>query len=258
MALFIFDAAQAHTIHLILEWLAIAVGVQIYRRQKRLSALQSPTTESGQILADGNFAIVLGCILGAAIGNKLVFWIEVPHLWSSVNHNINTLLSGQSIVGGLLGGLLGVEIAKKITHQTQSTGDLFILPLIVATIIGRIGCFLAGLNDGTFGNPTQLPWGIDFGDGITRHPTQLYDMLFVLIWGGLIISLKMKLRHKAGLSFKLYLSGYLCWRLVIDSIKPVPYEYFYHLSGIQVVCVAALIIYIPLTIAQLISQDSLT
>ena len=44
--------------------------------------------------------------------------------------------------------------------------------------IGRIGCFLAG--DGTYGTPTDLPWGMAFPDGVVPvtvpvHPAQLYE-----------------------------------------------------------------------------------
>jgi phosphatidylglycerol---prolipoprotein diacylglyceryl transferase len=234
----------AHLTHFFSEWTAIAIGVQLYRLQRKRQQ------QSG-ILASGQYAIVIGCILGAAIGNKLVFWIEFPHLWSQFASNIAAWASGQSIVGGLLGGLLGVELAKKLTDQTASTGDNFVLPLMVGTVVGRIGCFLAGLNDGTFGNTTTLPWGVDFGDGIARHPTQIYDMLFVLIWGGVLLWNKAHWSDKPGLLFKLYLAGYLMWRLLVDAIKPLPYDYGWGLSGIQVVCIVALICYVPLLLRQL-------
>ncbi|MGZ3254067.1 MAG: prolipoprotein diacylglyceryl transferase [Burkholderiaceae bacterium] len=244
MKTIVFSSTTAHLIHLFFEWCAIAVGVQVYRVQRRHNG------QSG-ILAPGQYAVIIGCILGAAIGNKLVFWLEFPHLWQSASHDINIWMSGQSIVGGLLGGLIGVEIAKKLTCFTQSTGDNFVLPLMVGTVLGRIGCFLAGLHDGTYGNPTQLPWGVDFGDGITRHPTQLYDMIFVLVCGGGLLLLKNHWKEKPGLLFKFYLSGYLLWRLLVDGIKPVPYDYGAGLSGIQITCLFALLFYSPFVMKQL-------
>jgi phosphatidylglycerol---prolipoprotein diacylglyceryl transferase len=245
----------AQTVHLLLEWVAIAVGVQLYQWQKKIAAQSSLGKQDPAILAESNFSIVLGCILGAALGNKLVFWLEFPHLWNALHHDFTAWMSGQSIVGGLLGGLLGVELAKKIKHQKSSTGDQFVLPLIVSTLIGRVGCFLAGLNDGTFGNPTALPWGVDFGDGISRHPTQIYDMVFVLLWGGLLLLRKNYFAKNSGLMFKAYLAGYLSWRFIIDAYKPIPYEYFYHLSGIQVVCIVALILYLPFLFKQIYTRS---
>jgi prolipoprotein diacylglyceryltransferase len=49
------------------------------------------------------------------------------------------------------------------------------LPLAIGIAVGRLGCFFAGLDDFTYGTPTTLPWGHDFGDGIARHPVQLYE-----------------------------------------------------------------------------------
>jgi phosphatidylglycerol:prolipoprotein diacylglycerol transferase len=229
-----FNATTAHAIHFFFEWLAIFVGVQVYRVIKRRKGIAQIT--------DGSAFYV--------IGNKLLYIIECPQFWATQGWLM--LVQGQSIVGGLLGGLLGVELAKKITHQTQSTGDDFILPLIVGTIVGRIGCFLAGLHDGTFGNVTTLPWGIDFGDGVYRHPTQIYDMLAVSVIGLLLWLNRAKLAPSSGLSFKIYLTSYLFWRFVVDGFKPVPYAYAYAFgwSGIQWVCLLALCIYLPFLIKQ--------
>jgi phosphatidylglycerol:prolipoprotein diacylglycerol transferase len=239
----VLSVTAAHVTHLFFEWLAIAVGVQVYRWQRARSGRAG-------MLQGGHYGVLIGCILGAAIGNKLVFWLEFPHLWVSSWQDMGVWASGQSIVGGLLGGLIGVEATKKWQGITESTGDYFVLPLIAGTAIGRIGCFLAGLHDGTFGNPTGLPWGVDFGDAIPRHPTQLYDILFVLLFGAALLSMKDRWREKPGLLFKLYLSGYLVWRLVIDGIKPIPFDYGWGLSGIQVVCMLALLCYVPFVVKQ--------
>jgi len=234
----------AQTTHLVFEWLALATGMQLYRWQRRRA-------HQPALLQPGSFAVVVGCILGAAIGNKFVFWIEMPHLWQSAAPDWHLIASGQSIVGGLLGGLLGVEIAKKLTGIHRSTGDQFILPLVAGTVIGRIGCFLAGLHDGTYGTPTGLPWGVDFGDGIDRHPTQVYDMLFALGMGALLWHWRGPLARCQGLAFKLYLASYLTWRLVVDAIKPVPYAYAFGWSGIQLVCALALVCYLPFVLRQI-------
>ncbi len=231
-----FSPQTALQIHFVFEWLAILTGVQIYRWLKRCKG-QKTITEGH------SFTIIIGCIIGAGIGNKLLFVFEYPQLWAE--QGLYALTQGQSIVGGLLGGLIGVEIAKKYCGVRHSTGDDFILPLIVGTIIGRIGCFLAGLHDSTFGIATSLPWGIDFGDKINRHPTQIYDILAVISLGISLWLGRTSLRPVAGLSFKLYLSGYLIWRLIIDELKPVPYAYWLGLSGIQWVCIFALLVYLP-------------
>ena len=222
------DPATAGVVHYFFEWAALAAGAFAFRRIRRSS--------SGGMLSSGNFPLVIGCILGAGIGNKLVFWLEYPHLWELFKDKPLSWAMGQSIVGGLLGGWIGVELAKKLARISTRSGDDFILPILTGIVVGRIGCFLAGLNDGTYGLPTTLPWGIDFGDGVSRHPTQLYE------WGLALAAMltyprwRLAFAHEAGLAFRAFMAGYLLWRLLIDALKPVPFAYPLGLSGIQWVC----------------------
>jgi len=120
----------------------------------------------------------------------------------------------------------------------------------VGLIIGRVGCFLAGLEDDTYGIPTDLPWGVDLGDGVRRHPTQLYDIGFALGALFLLRRHRPQLAGEPGLQFKLMLAGYLLWRFFIDFLRPVPYAFPLGLSGIQVVCAVALALYVPLLVRQ--------
>lgn len=233
------DAETAHTAHFIIEWLAILIGVQLYRRARAKKG--KPLTQHAH-----HFSVVIGCIAGAAIGNKLVFLAEAPHAW--LTHGWRALLMGQSIVGGLVGGLIGVEITKALVGIKTSTGDDFVVPIMVGTAIGRIGCYLAGLHDGTYGLPTHTPWGVDLGDGVLRHPAPLYELIFVLLLGAVVICIKKMRPCVDGLSFKLYLSGYLLWRFMIEPIKPTHHLYAGLLSGIQLVCLLALICYLPFVI----------
>ncbi len=228
----IFPLPYALQIHATLEMAALTCGVAWYRRLRRQSG-------AGSILNGSEFAVAIGCIFGAALGNKLVFWIEMPHLLATYWGTPAVWLGGQSMVGGLLGGLLGVELAKKITGITRSTGDNFVFPVLLGLMIGRLGCFLAGLADGTFGVPTDLPWGIDFGDGIPRHPTQLYEIGFAAALWLVLRRLQPQLADRPGLLFKLLVVAYLVWRLLIDGLKPVPYAYPLGWSGIQWVCLLA-------------------
>lgn len=114
--------------------------------------------------------------------------------------------------------MIGVEITKKIIGVNRATGDVFVYPLIMGTAVGRIGCFLTGLSDRTYGIATNLPWGIDFGDGIPRHPTQLYEIIFLL---SLIVVLQVRSRYhrQEGELFKFYMVSYLSFCLLIDFIK---------------------------------------
>ena len=147
-------------------------------------------------------------------------------------HTPAALLGGKTIVGGLLGGWAGVELAKKITRVTRSTGDVFIWPLALGTAIGRIGCFLTGLADRTYGVATALPWGVDFGDGVRRHPTQLYESLFVLTLATTLTFATRRRTLPTGARFRLYLAGYFLFRIAVEFLKPRETP-FLALSAIQ-------------------------
>ena len=235
-------AGQLVAIHGVFEWAAIFVGARSYMRAGRTSLRALGSTR--------NFGVIIGCIAGAAIGNKAVHWFHRADQWPLLRESPWLVLQGQSIVGGLLGGLIGVEIAKHLVGVKESTGDRFVVPILIGLIIGRIGCFIAGLQDDTYGIATSLPWGVDFGDGIRRHPTQLYDILFALAALILLQRARPVLAREPGLQFKLLLAGYLLWRLLIDALKPVPYDWVGGLSGIQLVCAVALVFYLPLVVRQ--------
>jgi phosphatidylglycerol:prolipoprotein diacylglycerol transferase len=80
---------------------------------------------------------------------------------------------------------------------------------------------MAGLTDDTYGKPTQLPWGVDFGDGIARHPTQAYEILFVTALGWSLHRLK-SYAHRNGALFRYFMVAYLAWRVLVDFLKPKP------------------------------------
>lgn len=224
---------------------ALTAGAYYYRRLQHRAGVSL-----GALLEGGRFAVLLGCIFGAAIGNKLVFWIEVPHLLPLYWNKPEVWFAGQSMVGGLLGGLIGVELAKNISGVRGSTGDAFVFPVLLGLMIGRTGCFVAGLEDGTYGVPTTLPWGIDFGDGIPRHPTQLYEIVFAAVLWRILLVMRPRWVSQPGLMFKVMLCGYLIWRLLVDALKPLPFDYGFGWSGIQLVCAIALLIYVPLGFSQ--------
>lgn len=237
------DAHTAVTVHAVLEWLAMGAGAAYYRTLRRRSG-------GGGLLDGANFAVLSGCLLGAGVGNKAVFWLEMPRHWPAQGGLMAFLSGGQSMVGGLLGGLLGVELAKALVGVRQSTGDFFVFPILLGLIIGRVGCFLAGMHDDTYGVVTALPWGVDFGDGLARHPTQLYEIGFAACLWLSLQRLRDRCALQPGLLFKTMLSAYLLWRLLVDGLKPVPYAYPLGLSGIQWVCALALAAYGTLTAHQ--------
>jgi phosphatidylglycerol:prolipoprotein diacylglycerol transferase len=219
-------------IHPVCDTLAYILGFRLYLFIKK----RSP--DSG-ISWEENAWIFVGCIFGAIIGAKLLAWAEAPGLYWALRNDPNFWFGGKTIVGGLLGGWIGIAIAKKIMGIASSTGDLCVYPLILGMCIGRVGCFLTGLSDNTCGVPTQLPWGVDYGDGIPRHPAQIYEILF-LIGLGAVLWIKRASFIIPGLQFRWFMVSYLTFRFYIDFFKP-HWTLFAGLSGIQWGCLIALI-----------------
>jgi prolipoprotein diacylglyceryltransferase len=192
-------------------------------------------------------------VAGAALGSKLLFCLEEPQLtWHNLD-NPAYLMGGKTIVGALVFGLVSAELMKRYIGVHQSTGDLYAISLAVGIAIGRIGCFLTGLCDNNYGIATMLPWAINFGDGIPRHPTQLYEIAFLLmlipiLYKIVILSGAEVSRSEAsaeskdpyqhhrpflpGDAFKFFMVAYPLFRLLCDFIKPYP-RIFLGLGGIQ-------------------------
>jgi prolipoprotein diacylglyceryltransferase len=155
---------------------------------------------------------------------------------------LNTMLAGQvglsrSIEGALAGAILAVELYKWRTGLTGRTAALFALPLALGIGVGRIGCFLAGLDDFTYGTPTTLPWGHDFGDGVLRHPVQLYESagmtLFALAY---LWPLLRRDRNIIDNGFALLVLWYGVERFGLEFLKPYP-AVFAGLTVFQIVCI---------------------
>jgi phosphatidylglycerol---prolipoprotein diacylglyceryl transferase len=187
-------------------------------------------------------SVVVGGMVGALLGAKLLVLLQhLDLLWQDSAAFLLLALQGKTVVGALLGGLIGVELIKRWIGVKESTGDVFVYPLIVGMAIGRVGCFLTGLSDRTYGTATTLPWGINFGDGVMRHPTQLYEIVFLLALL-LVLQWRARLGLKSGDRFKLFMVSYLGFRFVTDFIKP-DFRPLLGISAIQVACILGLIYY---------------
>lgn len=186
--------------------------------------------------------IVIAATFGAVAGSRLLGALENPAALHASAHGWWYALQQKTLVGGLLGGLWAVEFAKKLLGQRQRSGDLFVYPLLLAMLIGRVGCFSMGVYEQTFGLPTQWPTGINLGDGLLRHPVALYEMAFlVLLW---IWLKKIQPALPAGALFRRFMLAYLAFRFFLDFIKP-HYAYGGWLSAIQIACLLGWLWYIP-------------
>jgi phosphatidylglycerol:prolipoprotein diacylglycerol transferase len=146
----IFDVAAWCAAGVAIWWLSRARGLQFPQQSFELSYIA---------------ALMFGAGLGAYLFGTLNLWFSgMPGI-------------ARSVEGALAGGIFAIELYKWRAGISLRTGARFALPLAVGIAVGRLGCYFAGLDDFTYGTPTTLPWGHDFGDGILRHPVQLYESL---------------------------------------------------------------------------------
>ena len=218
---------------MVLEYLAFFIAFRYYVYLRKGS--------DDSISSMNRLSIILGAVIGALIGSRLVGFLENPMV-SISKENIIQLLNTKTIMGGLFGGLLGVEIAKKIIGEKQSSGDLFTFPIILGIFIGRVGCFLSGINEFTYGKVTSFFMGMDLGDGLKRHPLALYELVFLI---ALFIFLKYIQKNKVletGLLFKYFMILYFSFRFLIEFLKPNKF-FILGLSSIQILCLICLLYY---------------
>ena len=195
-------------VHLVFDLAAalfsMALTVLVYRW--RLAAAAQPLAQGG---AGYVVALVAGAVVGGyALGSLNLYLSGVPAM-------------GRSIAGALAGAILTVEIFKAMRGIKGSTGLIFVPAFAASVTIGRWGCYLSGLGDFTHGTVTDLPWGRDFGDGLLRHPVQLYESAAMAVF--LIVALLALWRRNAlilGHGFYLMVLFYAAQRFAWEFLKP--------------------------------------
>lgn len=198
--------------HGLLEFIAYAAGFALYRRRR--AQLSDPHDDLTR------WRLLAAAALGALLGARLLAWAADPASLAAYPWWIRPF-AAKTIVGGLLGGTLAVEWAKRRLGITARTGDVYAEALALAILIGRLGCFLQGVGDHTAGTPSSLPWALDQGDGIPRHPAALYEALGcgVLLW---LLARLRRAVHDTGDLFRAFLLGYCALRFGLEFIKPYP------------------------------------
>lgn len=148
-------------------------------------------------------ALVFAAGVAGIVGSKVYFAIlkgDLQYLWSR---------SGLVWYGGfILGALAVLWVMRRRRLPAWQTADAAAPALALGYAIGRVGCFLVGDD---YGRPTDLPWGVEFPEGLPPttagvlrdlgvevpatvadgevlavHPTQLYEtaMALVIWWVG--------------------------------------------------------------------------
>lgn len=163
-------------------------------------------------------SLVLWAVLWGFAGAKIYFLAE--HWQHFTWHLLGG--SGFTWYGGLIGGTLAVLVFTR-RHQLAlgTVAGAMAMPLSVAYGIGRIGCFLAG--DGTYGQPTDLPWGMAYPNGavpvyVPVHPTELYEAAGAFAIAALLWALR-RARWEPVSVFGAYLALSGLARLLVEFVR---------------------------------------
>jgi len=208
-------------------------------------------TRKHKSISENTFYIFIAGILGGILGAKIPAWII--NYKSLISHfSLSLFLSGRTLVGGLIGGFIAIELTKKYLGIKERRGNLFAPAIAIGVAIGRIGCFLRGC---CYGKPTSLPWGVNFGDGVLRHPTQIYESIFML---GMFIYLQHRKSKNPypGQLFKILMVSYFTFRFFIEFIRVEPVV-FAGLTLYQWVSVFVIFYFIKADIKSFINQKRL-
>jgi phosphatidylglycerol:prolipoprotein diacylglycerol transferase len=217
--------------------IALLVGLAVYYRDLRRRGWLDATI----------VWISLAALLGAIIGARLITSWEHVEVYADLGDRPLTEViehSGKSLLGAIAGGYLAIVLAKRAFGYSRSTGDAYALAIPVATVIGRIGCFLSELPLGT---PTELPWGIRVapelaaqfarcpGCDVAMHPSMLYEIAFNLVAAGLIVRFGRRVPVPGDL-LKLYLLAAFAFRFLVEFVRGNEVQAF-GLTGPQIVLI---------------------
>ena len=162
-------------------------------------------------------SIAVGTVVGArlyfVLQNDPLSYLQEPWRLLAVWEG------GLAFFGGLFGATLAAFLyTRRHRLSFRRVADLFAPAIPVGSAIGRISCGLAGMD---YGTPTTLPWGIIYTnsasyapiDGISRHPTQFYELAGDLVIAAILLRLRGKLPD--GGLFVLYLTLFAILRFVL-------------------------------------------
>jgi phosphatidylglycerol:prolipoprotein diacylglycerol transferase len=163
--------------------------------------------------------LFLAALVGSVLGSRAV-WILMLGPEPALLDFYTLFLPGTALfhyMGMLVGGYVGVVIAKESMGLHYLVGDIFAPALPLMMTLVRVGCFLGGC---CYGKPTDLPWAIEL-HGARRHPTQLYELFFQLAFFGLLWYLRDRMPRPDDL-LKLYLGSYATFRFFNEFWRDNP------------------------------------
>ena len=165
--------------------------------------------------------LIITIIGGAFIGSRLGYVI------TNLNSYHKDLIKifkfwrgGFSWYGGFILGFSAMLLFLRNVGKNKGKWlDIVILGMLLGHSIGRIGCFLNGC---CYGITTKILWAMEnlsLGDGLLRHPTQLYEVFCYLLIFVLLLFFNNKIKLKNGSLFFIGTTLHSSARFVIEYFR---------------------------------------
>lgn len=162
--------------------------------------------------------VLAGVVLGALAGAKIVHAATYPALlaidaWSG----FWVLAAGCSVPGALAGAWIGLILAAP--GRAGEWADAMLPAIISVLLIVDAGALFWSLTEPGYGIPARH-FGINFGDGVRRHPVMLYDaaLLALMLCGNRVLQRQGWSAY--GLRSCVLWAGYFAAALLMAFLKP--------------------------------------
>lgn len=214
--------AEAGGIYALVVFLGLGMGAWFWSRRVR----ETPAA----------FAIFVGAVIGAFAGAKLVFFLVEGIALIGQAEGWVRIAAGKTILGALLGGYAGVEIAKKLVGLSEPTGDWFAVGVPLSISAGRLGCLRYGCCQGI-----QLAPGAP----LDRWPAAPVELAFNLLFVAAILPLVRRKETSgswwSGQCFHLYLIAYGLFRFAHEFLRDTP-KSAWGVGGYQVAALGLMVL----------------
>ncbi len=201
---------------------------------------------------DSLLTVALIAIPSGIIISRLLHIIDMLSFYIA-NPGLLLGFGGLTIWGAILGATLGIWVYSRFTgFRYGYFMDMLAPGVLLAQAVGRVGCTINGCCYG-MAAPAWLPWSVVYTHpdsyaplGIAVHPTQPYEIIFLLIVFGVLFWLRRRFQPEGSL-FLIYLSLYSMWRLGLGFLRDGT-DFLFGLQQAQVVGIVVLLIVIPILV----------
>jgi len=165
--------------------------------------------------------LMIYVMLGGMLGSKLYFAVDTHLRTGDPFASLLFSRAGITWYGGLIGATLAGSLAARwYGVSVKQLMDCTAVAGPIGQSIGRVGCFLVGDD---YGRASDLPWAVAFPKGSpptfeTVHPTQIYEILWLLPVAGLL----WMRRRSSPFLFGEYLALNGLGRIFIETLRVNP------------------------------------